>query len=483
MVAADRDLGGLDESLGDFLTDLVPAVVAELGEALPGQAEEGLGGRVLVQDGGRQLAVEAVHVAGELREAEVHQAMQLPNAVPEVLHEPVPQPDELAQLQGRPVGQPGRHRPLLSREASDAGRVDGVGLGPLEILAGEAARPQRVEQGHGEACRRERGEEVLPVVAGGLHGHQQVARVAEQPNQLPVSGRVLAEARRLHHDAAVLVHDGDDVSLGGDVDPCEAHPFRPSRRGKPGASEPGPCSSLSMRATPLPVPTRGRARALPLRRRRALRPGGDAGPAGLPGGRHVSGGRVYAGPVRGRAWWRCWSVFVARPGTFRPVRYSLLISRGLFGGLAALLYFISLSLHPGRRGDAAQQHLPDLGRAHLLLPARRAPHRPPGGGAGDRLGRRLPGAGRRPALLHARARRAARHRLGHPRRLRRHLHPRAAGHRQRADHLLRHGGRRRAGLAPASASARSPPAPGRPTSSRGWRPGPAGWWPSWPSCS
>jgi drug/metabolite transporter (DMT)-like permease len=40
------------------------------------------------------------------------------------------------------------------------------------------------------------------------------------------------------------------------------------------------------------------------------------------------------------------AVFVARPGTFRPVRYSLLASRGLFGGVAALLYFMSLSLIP-----------------------------------------------------------------------------------------------------------------------------------------
>lgn len=36
-------------------------------------------------------------------------------------------------------------------------------------------------------------------------------------------------------------------------------------------------------------------------------------------------------------------LFVARPGTFRPVRYGLLASRGALGGLAALLYFLSLA--------------------------------------------------------------------------------------------------------------------------------------------
>jgi drug/metabolite transporter (DMT)-like permease len=39
-------------------------------------------------------------------------------------------------------------------------------------------------------------------------------------------------------------------------------------------------------------------------------------------------------------------LFVARPGTFRPVKYGLLASRGLFGGVSALLYFVSISLIP-----------------------------------------------------------------------------------------------------------------------------------------
>ncbi|HYG66047.1 MAG TPA: DMT family transporter [Anaeromyxobacteraceae bacterium] len=39
-------------------------------------------------------------------------------------------------------------------------------------------------------------------------------------------------------------------------------------------------------------------------------------------------------------------LFVARPGTFRPVRLGLLASRGAFGGASALLYFLSLALIP-----------------------------------------------------------------------------------------------------------------------------------------
>jgi drug/metabolite transporter (DMT)-like permease len=40
------------------------------------------------------------------------------------------------------------------------------------------------------------------------------------------------------------------------------------------------------------------------------------------------------------------ALFVARPGTFRPVRHGLLVSRGLFGGISALLYFLSIELIP-----------------------------------------------------------------------------------------------------------------------------------------
>jgi drug/metabolite transporter (DMT)-like permease len=40
------------------------------------------------------------------------------------------------------------------------------------------------------------------------------------------------------------------------------------------------------------------------------------------------------------------ALFRARPGTFRPVRKGLLVSRGLFGGFAALLYFLAIERIP-----------------------------------------------------------------------------------------------------------------------------------------
>ncbi len=95
---------------------------------------------------------------------------------------------------------------------------------------------------------------------------------------------------------------------------------------------------------PLPVPTRGRARALLFGA--GVLFGLSAMLARLASaGQSMSGGQVTlvrfaVGVVAVLA------VFVARPGTFRPVRYSLLVSRGLFGGLAALLYFMSLALIP-----------------------------------------------------------------------------------------------------------------------------------------
>ena len=39
-------------------------------------------------------------------------------------------------------------------------------------------------------------------------------------------------------------------------------------------------------------------------------------------------------------------LFAARPGTFRPVRRWLLVSRGLFGAIAALLYFLAIERIP-----------------------------------------------------------------------------------------------------------------------------------------
>jgi drug/metabolite transporter (DMT)-like permease len=44
------------------------------------------------------------------------------------------------------------------------------------------------------------------------------------------------------------------------------------------------------------------------------------------------------------------AVFALRPGTFRPVRHALLVSRGAFGAAAALMYFLAIERIPA--GDA-----------------------------------------------------------------------------------------------------------------------------------
>lgn len=40
------------------------------------------------------------------------------------------------------------------------------------------------------------------------------------------------------------------------------------------------------------------------------------------------------------------ALFAVRPGTFRPVKTGLLVARGAFGGVSALLYFLALALIP-----------------------------------------------------------------------------------------------------------------------------------------
>ena len=95
--------------------------------------------------------------------------MELAHPVVEVLAQPVAVAHELAQRLGGRVVQPGGRRALLEGEPREAGRVDGVGLGPLEPGLLEAPRGERVDQRHVVPGRDQRGEEVLPVVPGRLH--------------------------------------------------------------------------------------------------------------------------------------------------------------------------------------------------------------------------------------------------------------------------------------------------------------------------
>ena len=76
--------------------------------------------------------------------------------------------------------------------------------------------------------------------------------------------------------------------------------------------------------------------------------------------------------------------FRARPGTFRPVRHRLLVTRGALGGLAALLYFVSLSRLPAAEATLVNNTFPILGDARLDLRAARAAAASPRRSAGDR---------------------------------------------------------------------------------------------------
>ena len=54
----------------------------------------------------------------------------------------------------------------------------------------------------------------------------------------------------------------------------------------------------------------------------------------------------------------CVALFWVRPGTFRPVRRGLLVTRGVLGGLAALLYFYALSLIPAGQATLLNNTFP-----------------------------------------------------------------------------------------------------------------------------
>jgi drug/metabolite transporter (DMT)-like permease len=52
------------------------------------------------------------------------------------------------------------------------------------------------------------------------------------------------------------------------------------------------------------------------------------------------------------------AVFAARPGTFRPVRHWLLVSRGAFGAVAALLYFLAIERIPAGQATLLNNTFP-----------------------------------------------------------------------------------------------------------------------------
>ena len=198
-------------------------------------AGEGLRGGISGEQAGGEHAVEAADVAGELGEAEIDQAMQLADAVVEVLAQPVAMADQLAQGLGDLVVQMGGFGALLEGEAGEAVGVDGVGLGALEAAVLEAPGDERVEQRDLVPGGGQHGEQVLPVMAGGLHDDED-GRLAERLEQDVVAGAVLGDRHGLADRRALVVHAREHVALGCDVDAGE---HAPSVRGqRPGASEP-----------------------------------------------------------------------------------------------------------------------------------------------------------------------------------------------------------------------------------------------------
>jgi drug/metabolite transporter (DMT)-like permease len=67
-------------------------------------------------------------------------------------------------------------------------------------------------------------------------------------------------------------------------------------------------------------------------------------------------------------------LFLARPGTFRPVRHRLLITRGVLGGLASFLYFVALSRIPAAQAALINNTFPVIA---ILLSVRALGERPP----------------------------------------------------------------------------------------------------------
>ena len=162
--------------------------------------------------------------------------MELAHPVVEVLAQPVAVAHELAQRLGGFVVQPGGRGALLEAEPGQAGRVDRVGLGPLQLGLLEAPRGQRIDQRHLVPGGDERGVEVLPVMPGRLHDDQRRRR-PERGERGLVALTVLGDRHRPADRRTPGVQTRQHVALGCDVDACEHGPFslRSRRRG---ASEP-----------------------------------------------------------------------------------------------------------------------------------------------------------------------------------------------------------------------------------------------------
>ena len=132
VMLADGAPRGVDQLFGQLGADHVPAVVAQFREPARVRAGEGRCARVFGEQAGGEHAVEAADVAGEFREDEIDQAMQLAHAVVEVVAQPVAVADQFTQALGDLVVQLGRRGALFEAETGEAMGIDGVGLGAFE---------------------------------------------------------------------------------------------------------------------------------------------------------------------------------------------------------------------------------------------------------------------------------------------------------------------------------------------------------------
>jgi hypothetical protein len=80
------------------------------------------------EQAGRQHGLEAAHEAGELGKGEIDQAVQLADAVVEILADAIAVPHQLAERLGGLVVQPDGGGPLLEGEVGETLGVDGVGF-------------------------------------------------------------------------------------------------------------------------------------------------------------------------------------------------------------------------------------------------------------------------------------------------------------------------------------------------------------------
>ncbi|HXU54759.1 MAG TPA: hypothetical protein VN744_04950, partial [Casimicrobiaceae bacterium] len=119
--------------------------------------------RIIVQDGRGELGVEAAHIAREFGKSEIDRAMQLAHPIAEVLQQAIAQAYQFAQFFRGGVGQMRGGRALLRGEVRDAECVNGIGLGALQLFAGETMRAQRIEQSHRVSGGDQSGKQVLPV--------------------------------------------------------------------------------------------------------------------------------------------------------------------------------------------------------------------------------------------------------------------------------------------------------------------------------